>query len=408
MKRKGITLIAGAAAVGCLFGAYVLLKSHNQAVQEQEEALENVPVLDFDTEDITALSFDVDGTTEEFVLDGDDWSLKTDETFPVSADSLESVLTDLAELSAVRTLTDVDDVSEYGFEEPQNTFVFSDAEGNETKVTLGATNEGTGDDYMMLNDDTTVIYTVSSSLRTSISSDLYDYAQSEELPTISSDEVQSITVEREDGGYRIWQEDGVWYTEELGSESVEAETEEPESESAEAETEELESEAVEVETEELESASAETEAEEQESESAEINEKAAAQEWIEADEDTIDSAVSTFVNILYYIDFLEHNCSDGSPYGLDENASKIVITYGDDEEVLAFLIGNTDESGSYYVQMEGSKEVHTMSSYTLSTLLDASAEDWVKAEEETELESETESASENEAESAAENESEME
>lgn len=332
MKKKGVTLAVGAVLLGCLFGTYALLKSYNETAEKEAEAAENQPVLDIDTEDIKALSFLSGDTQAEFEDTEDGWILKEDETFPVNEGSIESVLSDLASLSAVRTLTDIEDVSEYGFDEPQNTITFADAKGRETKIVIGAANEGTGDDYMMLNEDTSIVYTISSSLRTSISEDLYDYALSESLPVIYNNDVNSVTVEQGDGGYRIYQEEDIWYVENEDGEIA------------------------------------------------------------EADGDAIDPAVSTVLNSLNYKDFLEYNCEDGTEYGLDDDAVRLTILYQEETEdtvqkKLAFRIGDKDANEDYYVQMEGSKEVHTLSGAILSELLDVSASDWVK-EEETEIESE--------------------
>lgn len=367
MKKKGITLITGVLCIGCLFCAYGLLKTENIKNEAEEEAQANKPILDLDTDNPASLSFDVGGTNVEFIYANATWSRTDDNTFPVNGDAVRDVLADLAALSAVRTLEEVEDTSEYGFEEPQNTFIYTDGDGTATTLIIGANNESTGDDYLLVDDGEEKVYTISTTLRSSISSDIYDYALAEELPDIMEEDIQAVTVEKSEGTYRIYKEGGIWY--------VEAED----------------------------------------------------GTILTAEEDTVESEVGSLGYSLSYADFVEHNCQDASVYGIDENSSVFTVQYleervevetdaaaasGENAETqgdagasavndetqgdaaaseteeyseLIFHIGTTDDAGNYYVQKEGSREVHTISADVLSAFLDVAAEDW-EAEPETETE----------------------
>lgn len=389
--------------IGCLFGAYALLKSNNAKQEAEEEAASNEPILELDIENPASLSFDIGDTNIEFVCEDGTWTRTDDETFPVNGDAIKTVLTDLAAVSAVRALEDAEAISEFGFEEPQNTFVYTDTNGNTTTLTIGANNASTGDDYLLVDNGEESLYTISTTLRSSISSDVYDYASAEELPDIQESDIQAVVVEKADGSYRIYKEGTTWY--------VEAED----------------------------------------------------GEILDADEDTVESEVGSLSYSLSYSDFVEHNCEDASVYGIDENSAVFTIQYqqGEDsaetgaeegsteeeteaeesstvntvssteetgaeedtensaeEETgvtedsaavsseadaedtnfseLTFRIGNTDELGNYYVQMDGSKEVHTIYYDTLEVFLDGLAEDWeAETEAETEVaETETEGVTE--------------
>lgn len=343
--KKGITLAAGVVVIGCLFGGYFALKSHNETAKEQTADSGEGAVLDFDTDQITSLAFQIGDIDAVFQYENGTWVMEGDDTFPVDESSINSLLEDLSELTAVRTLEDVEDSLEYGMGEPQNTITFADGEGTETKVTIGATNNTTGDDYVMLDDDDSVIYTVSSSLRTSISDDLYDYAASEELPKILAANINGVSISKGSGGYEIYRDDDTWCV------------------------------------------------------------KDADGTILHADKDAVNSAFSNLASSIAYTDFLEHNCEDGSEYGIDDSAAAFTILYEEDAEngseeeaeseketqdeidsdrELTFFIGDTDEYGNYYVQQEGSKEIHTISASVLSPFLDAAAADWEETETETE------------------------
>lgn len=351
MKKKGIKMLAGIVAIGALSGTYLLLRMQNEKAEQEEEvaALGDV-ILEVDSSDITALSYEIAGETRSFVLEDETWKLESDETFPVDEDALLYPLNQLDTLYAVRTLTEVEDISEYGMEEPQNVIVLTNAEGEQTTLTIGATNSSTGDDYLMLNEDASVIYTIDTAVRTAIADNLYEYALSEEIPWISASDMVGVEVSRDADAYQLYLEDAQW--------KVSAE--------------------------------------------AGIN---------DADSDAVNTALSSLAGISY-VDFLDHNCSDLSLYGLDEPTVVLTVSYKEEVETeeaeteteanyviqyLTFHIGATDASGNYYVQMEGSTEVHTVSASTLSTFLNGNQEEWTaETETETETESELESAAEDE------------
>lgn len=388
MKKKSVKLIAGVVVIALLCGAYLGLRVYNQKTEEaEEEAAAGETILEVDTSTLTAVSFLIDGEEVSFSLQDDD------DTFPVSQSALLSPLSELSELKSQRTLTDIEDASEYGFDEPQNLITLTDEEGNETIITIGSNNDSTGNDYLILNEDTTTVYTVSTDLRDGFSDDVYDYAESEELPSFLASDVTGILVETADGeSYDLSIEDSIWTV--CGvSESA--------ADDAEVTAEELAA-------------------------------------GVEADADEADTLTSAVAGISYE-DFLDHNCSDFSEYGLDEPAVTLTITYEEEVETedetdadssseetessdteeeaateaaseeeseteteqevelvahtVTFYIGDTDDSGNYYVRFEDSSEVHTLLSSTVSTLLGYTAYDLVaEPEEETETETETEEA----------------
>jgi len=421
MKKKSVKLIAGVAVIFILCGAYFGLKAYNQKTEEaEEEAAAGETILEVDTSTLTAVSFLIDGEETSFTLQEDgSWQKDDDETFPVDGDAILSPLSELSELKSLRTLTEIEDVSEYGFDDPQNLITLTDEDGEVTIVTIGDNNDSTGNDYMLLNEDTATVYTISTDLREGFSDDIYDYAESEELPTLQASAITGISVETADGeSYDLYIEDAVWMvsgvSEDTGSENEDAEADEVDAEDAEDTTE-----ADEADAEDAEDA---TEADEEDTPSAanEVTAKELAA-GVEANADEADTLTSTLA-YLAYEDYLEHNCSDFSAYGLEEPAVTLTITYEEEiesdedeteteaadteaeseeeseteteesvetiEKTVTFLIGDTDSNGDYYVRLEGSAQVHTLSSDIVTTLLSYSAYDLI-AEEEEETETET-------------------
>lgn len=372
MKKKRTKLILGAASLCLLGGAYGILRYGNRQAELAAEANQYDTILEVDEQRISSLSFQAGEDTLTFLRDGDSWSLQGDDSFPVDADALSDLLSYLTPLQAVRTLEDITDASDYGFSDPQNEFSIVDEDGGETTVTIGATNDSTGDDYLMLNGNETTIYTVSDNLRSAVSDDLYDYAKSEDLPSLLTNDVTGISLTDSSG--RLLYE--LTLDETSDSWSV-------------------------------------TDGDGKED---------------EGDEETIEDALSSFTSSLYYMSFLEHNCADWAAYGLDEpqtltvtyrsssSAASLTSSYGeeesaqaesetegetetetvtdgerkteaeteesqDEEFTLTLFIGNTDDTGNYYVRQGASTQVHTISSYALEELLSAQSQDWAAGEE---------------------------
>lgn len=334
--KKSIRLLTGIAALGVLTGSYLLLVRQNEknAEQEEEAALGDV-ILEVDDANLTGVSYQISGTVYSFVQQDGSWKLESDETFPVDETALLSPLNQLDALYAVRTLTDVADSSEYGFEEPQNEIVLTDADGTVTTITIGATNSSTGNDYLMLNQDASVIYTVDASVRTALAENLYEYAYSEDLPWILATDIVGVEISRKDDAYRLYLEDAVWKLD-------------------------------------------------------------AKDEVCDADSDAVNTALSSIAG-LSYVDYLEHDCADLDPYGLEEPAAVVTISYREETEpeeetaetaeteeteetyetkTLTFSVGATDASGNYYVQQEGSGEVHTILNTKLTQMLQADSDTW--------------------------------
>ncbi len=397
-KNKSFKLIAGVVVIAVLGGVYYGLTVYNEKTEEaEEEAAAGETILEVDTSTLTAVTYTIDGEQVSFSLQDDGtWQKDDDETFPVDSSALLAPLDEASSLKSVRTLTEIEDISEYGFDEPQNTITLTDEDGIETVITIGDNNASTGNDYLMLNEDESTIYTVSTDLSSAFSDDLYDYAESEELPTLQASTIVGVSLEQADGeSYDLYLEDAIWMVSGTDADGA------------------------------------------------------------EADSDIADTLTSALGG-LSYTDYLDHNCTDLSEYGLDEPAATLTITYEEEAETeeetetediaaetdaetdvnsetesaeeaetetetetesevemmeltVTFLIGDTDDSGDYYVQLEGSTEVHTISSSVLSTIFGYTASEMIAPEEEeTETETETETKAGEEAETEAESETETE
>ncbi|RHO87471.1 DUF4340 domain-containing protein [Ruminococcus sp. AF42-9BH] len=288
----------------------------------------------------------VDDTETTFEKKDDSWVKKDDTDFPVNQSTLDSAASSVTSVESDRVLEDVDDLEEYGLDSPANTIKIvtksEDEDGDDTTTTLyvGDENSSTSQYYVRKDDEKTV-YLVDSSCVEPFTKTLYDYAQMEDFPAISStDTITKISVDG-DNSYELKKDadTSVW--------SVSANGEEDKADSA-----------------------------------------------------TVSSLVSSFGSMAYN-SMADYKCEDKSKYGLDKPYSTITVDYQEEAETsddnaetsdsetpdsaettemvdkqLTILVGNEADDSNRYVMVNDSNEVYTMSEETLSALTDKTEEDF--------------------------------
>ena len=204
MKNKTVKMILAVAVLGICCGAYAGVKTyvaHQEQKESEEESEESTTVFTASTDDIKSLDFMVDDTETTFEKDDDSWVKKDETDFPVNQSTLDSAASSVASIDSDRALEDVDDLAEYGLDSPSNTIKIvtkSDEEdGDDTTTTLyvGDENSSTSQYYVRKDDDEKTVYLVDSSCVEPFTKSLNDYAQMEDFPAISStDTITKISV----------------------------------------------------------------------------------------------------------------------------------------------------------------------------------------------------------------------
>lgn len=332
-KRKVVNLIILLAVLILLAVAYFLLRNHNQAEEEAEKSEETSEIVSVDVDNIESISFTISGENEVFMKNEDSWTLESDTNFPVKADQM-TVLTDaLASVTANRTLEHVNDLSEYGLDNPENIIQIKMKDDKNVKIAVGSSNESTGDCYVYLNDDKNTVYTTDSDLSTVFAGSLMNYAAGEDYPTIVGSDIKRVELEQGEHSFTVQSSDSAdsgWsYTDASGSVA--------------------------------------------DAESSAIS--------------SLQSAIAGFTYANYY----EYHCENPAEYGLDNPYATLKVTYTVSEEAdesteeseeeaktvernMVLHIGNEDGNGNRYTSVQGSGEVHAISTESLSQVLDGALE----------------------------------
>lgn len=345
MMRKNKKLIAGVLLLVLLILLYLFLQNQNMQEEQEDTAEEDntQEIVAMDTEEIASLSYELEGDTVTWIQTDGTWSLEGDEDFPVDEDQIQELLDQLVSVRADRILEDVDSLKEYGLETPYKVITVEKTDETSVRIAIGDQNDTTGDCYIYLNDDPGTVYTVTGSLRTAFSGELYDFVVGETYPDITSSTITNIQVEKSSDSYRLYtteDSDTGWMVSDENNKEKEADS---------------------------------TEAE------------------------TLQNAIAGLDFDHYY----DYDCEDFSKYGLDDPGAVIQADYTvqqevedsdsedentDEEEtetqavdmVLNLYVGDQSEDGSYYVRIGDSSQVHGISAESLDEILDGSSMDYWK------------------------------
>ena len=317
MKKKTVKLVSAVVVLGVLCAAYEGVNFYvtSQEEKEKEESDTSVDLVSLEADDVTAVSFSADENNVEFDKKDDTWTEKSDAVFPVNQDTVDSAVKGVASLTADQEIPDVEDLSEYDLDAPQNTITLTTADGD-TTLEIGM--ESSNDQYYVKKaDDDKNVYLVSSTSIEPFMGTLYDFAESGTFPSVTAATVTDVKVDKEDG-YELTQDaDDLFWNVSDGKTTEKADT-------------------------------------------------------------TKAGDVTSAIGSLAYDKFVDYNCTDDSKYGFDDPYAVVTVKYTEEESVektLTLYVGD-ETDGDRYVKVDDSKEVYTITNDSLTTILDSTMSDF--------------------------------
>ena len=321
MKKKTVKLVSAVVVLGVLCAAYEGVNFYvtSQEEKETEENDTSVDLVSLEADDITAVSFTADQNEVEFDKKDDSWTEKSDANFPVNQDTVDSAVKGVASLTADQEISDVEDMSQYDLDNPQNTITLTTADGD-TSLQIGMESSN-NQYYVKKEDDDKNVYLVSSSSIEPFMGTLYDFAESGTFPSVTSATITDVKVDKENS-YELTQDaDNLFWNVSDGETTEKADT-------------------------------------------------------------TKAGTVTSAVGSLAYDKFVDYNCTDDSKYGFDDPYAVITVKYTEDEQetqtvekTLTIYVG--DETGDdRYVKVDDSKEVYTITKDSLTDILDSTMSDF--------------------------------
>ncbi len=201
--KKSTKLVSAVVVLAVLGGVYVGLNTYVTKEEKTESSSEEeskTEVFSVKTDDIKSLEFIVDKKETTFEKKDDSWVKKDETAFPVNQTTLDSAASAIETVEADRVLENVDDLTEYGLDSPSNTVTVETSDGT-TKFNIGDENTSTNQYYISKDDDDSTVYVVASSTVTPFMNSLYDYAQGEDFPTVDSSTIKKVQVSEDKDSY---------------------------------------------------------------------------------------------------------------------------------------------------------------------------------------------------------------
>ena len=201
--KKSTKLVSAVVVLAVLGGVYVGLNTYvtkEESTESSSEEESKTEVYSVKTDDIKSLEFIIDKKDTVFEKKDDSWVKKDETAFPVNQTTLDSAASALEKVEADRVLENVDDLTEYGLDSPSNSVTVTTDDGT-TKFNIGDENTSTNQYYIAKDDEDSTVYVVSSSTVTPFMNSLYDYAQGEDFPTIDSSTVKKVQVIQDEDSY---------------------------------------------------------------------------------------------------------------------------------------------------------------------------------------------------------------
>lgn len=166
-----------------LIGGYFGLQAYHDWSERKEtekKQQENILVTDYETEEISSLSYDYEGVSCSFEKSGEEWIYSQNPGINIDEDSLGDMAERIAAITAEEKIENVTDLSQYGLDNPSRTVAFTAPDG-EHVLYLGDYNSVISRYYMYTAGDNTVVYTVNANIYNAFSKDLESLVEEEEI-----------------------------------------------------------------------------------------------------------------------------------------------------------------------------------------------------------------------------------
>ncbi len=312
--KRGKSMILMLCSLTVLLVIYFVMQHINEqskAVSETEGIFE---LTSHTADDISGLSWSNAGITYSFVLDNGVWTTEEEPAWPVDQETVQKLAHDLMALRADRKLEDISSPADYGLETPVFSVTAAWQDGSHLTYNMGDATPFTDGYYISLSEDTSEIYTISSSLSSMFAKTKKDLLAMEEWPIVN-DPVQftvgnTLNAVKKSESTMV-DPNQLWY---------DADTDEP------------------------------------------------------LDGEQIDALISDLIN-LEWTDLVSAAASEEemAQWYLDDDSAIEISLIGNDGSALNLLIGNSIEEDSWYARLAGSSMVYSLNDSSINSLRSASS-----------------------------------
>lgn len=163
MKSSKVRMIILLVTVVILACGYAFMKEKDVANMDKKETATTIPVylVDASLVDSFSVTSKADGVLK-FKRDGGVWKSENDPSIKINETIINVILTNLTNIEA-SSVIESPDLAKYGLDKPVSEYTVTIG-GGTTTMQVGSSNPITGEIYLMLNNDTSLVYTTPSNV----------------------------------------------------------------------------------------------------------------------------------------------------------------------------------------------------------------------------------------------------
>lgn len=166
MKRQKKQLITLAALFVFLLLAYFGLQNYNNIEAQKEEENNTIVITEFESDEVSAFSYDYDGENYSYTKKEDEWLYDGDSTLDMEETLIISMLDTAGSLLGEEIISEYDSLDTYGLENPSKTITVTLTDDTQITIKVGAYNDIVGYYYLLVEGDnnlylvdSTILYT---------------------------------------------------------------------------------------------------------------------------------------------------------------------------------------------------------------------------------------------------------
>lgn len=337
-KKNAITMVSLLLVLAALIGVYVWY-SNKKSADSSSDASSKISLAKLDTSKVTAVHYKTKNADLNLVLDNGVWKSKEEPDRPISQDNVTSMLKTISKITAYKKLSDSsENLSDYGLDNPSSYIQATRKDGSTVTLKLGSTTVDGKGSYALVNNNKNV-YLVDVSYSSGLSFTDSDMTQVAKAPSITAANIYYIKIDNRKGKDVELKENTSGGLDNSGSNLYNWEILQPYGKGYTA---------------------------------------------VSSNITTLQSNYTSFE----YQSCVDYKGTNLGKYGLDKPKASIEISYyktssttsptptgtasGNAKKIrksYKIYVGNQDDNGDYYVMVDGSKEVYTMSQTTVDTML---------------------------------------
>lgn len=166
MKKQKIQMIVLVCLLLIVAVFFIVMKK-TDLFKEEDTAEETYSVLDIDSDKVTQISYNINSEEIDLRKSDDSWTLTGNEGAGLDNGVINTLIDTASSVTSTVKLDNVDDLSEYGLDNPDNTITLTLDDGTKIRLLIGA-KENMSSGYYAAIDGEKTVYVISNAYHSGV------------------------------------------------------------------------------------------------------------------------------------------------------------------------------------------------------------------------------------------------